>query len=283
MNGTNRVITGAALIAVGVVVGVYISNNQMGIPTITPTAEAAWGAAMSEEPPRPMGGPDIEARAERELRAMGEWLSAARAFTFHADITYDSPTANGQMIQYGGVADIWVQRPGFLHVEFHGDEAHRQVICDGSKFVVSGLATDLYAVTEVPAEIGAAIDLVFDEYGFSVPIADFVYPDPYAVLIESVESGLYVGRHEVDGTPCHHLAFSQESIDWQIWIEDGPRPAPRKLLITYKDTPGSPQYTARLSGWNTQPDVAKHWFTFEPPAGAIQIEFLPVEQSEVTP
>lgn len=44
MNGTKRVITGAALIAVGVVVGVYISNNQLGIPPITSTAEAEWGS-----------------------------------------------------------------------------------------------------------------------------------------------------------------------------------------------------------------------------------------------
>ncbi len=236
------------------------------------------GVATSAEP-RSTGVPGVEARADRVLRAMGEWLSAAGAFTFRADVTYDSLTSDGQMIQYGGVADVWVQRPGLLRVEFRGDEEHRQIICDGSKFVIFGLTMGLYAVTEVPAEIGAAVDLVFDKYGFSVPIADLVYPDPYAVLIESVDSGFYVGRHDVDGTPCHHLAFSQETIDWQIWIEDGPRPAPRKLLITYKDAPGSLQYTARLSGWDTQPDVAKGWFTFEPPVGANQIEFLP-DQTE---
>ncbi len=28
----------------GVVVGVYISNNQLGIPPITSTAEAEWGS-----------------------------------------------------------------------------------------------------------------------------------------------------------------------------------------------------------------------------------------------
>ncbi len=240
-------------------------------------------AATSEPPGDGTVATDVDARADRVLRAMGEWLSTAQTFTFHADITYDSPTADGQMIQYGGVADVWVRRPDLLRVEFRGDEAHRQIICDGSKFVIFGLAMDLYAVTEVPAEIGAAVDLVFERYGFSVPIADFVYPDPYAVLIESVESGYYVGRHNVDGTPCHHLAFSQEAIDWQIWIDDGPRPVPRKLLITYKGSPGSPQYTARLSNWDIEPDVTAHWFRFEPPAGAHQIEFLPVQQTEMRP
>ena len=251
--------------------------------TWTALVVLSWGAARSEAPADGISEPDIEPRADQVLRSMGEWLGAARAFSFRADITYDSAMADGQMIQYGAVANFWVQRPGLLHVEFRGDNAQRQIICDGKEFVILGMAKDLYAVTQVPGEIGAAIDLVVDEYGFSVPIADLIYPDPYAVLIESVESGFYVGRHPVDGTPCHHLAFSQESIDWQIWIEDGPRPAPRKLLITYKDTPGSPQYTARLSGWDTKPEIARHWFTFEPPASATQIEFLPDEQMEGTP
>jgi len=251
--------------------------------TWTALVVLSWGAARSEAPADGISEPGIEPRADQVLRSMGEWLGAARAFSFRADITYDSAMADGQMIQYGAVANFWVQRPGLLHVEFRGDNAQRQIICDGKEFVILGMAKDLYAVTQVPGEIGAAIDLVVDEYGFSVPIADLIYPDPYAVLIESVESGFYVGRHAVDGTPCHHLAFSQESIDWQIWIEDGPRPAPRKLLITYKDTPGSPQYTARLSGWDTKPEIARHWFTFEPPASATQIEFLPDEQMEGTP
>jgi hypothetical protein len=85
---------------------------------------------------------------------------------------------------------------------------------------------------------------------------------------------------------CHHLAFSQETIDWQIWIEDGPRPVPRKLVITYKTEPGSPQYVARLSGWNFQPRFSKHFFTFEAPAGAGEMEFLTVEnapEKEVQP
>ena len=127
---------------------------------------------------------------------------------------------------------------------------------------------------------GLVRSLVFDRYGFSVPISDLVYSDPYKALTGHVQHGFWVGLHAVDGTPCHHLAFLQETIDWQIWIEDGPRPVPRKLLITYKDEPGSPQYTARLSGWDFHPRISDGWFEFRPPVGADQIEFLPVTDPE---
>jgi hypothetical protein len=145
------------------------------------------------------------------------------------------------------------------------------------------MALGVYATTDVPADLDAAIDHVFDTYGFSVPIADLVYSDPYAVLTENVESGFLVGRHSVDGTPCHHLAFSQEFIDWQIWIEDGPRPVPRKLVVTHKDEPGAPQYTARLSGWDFQPRLSDHIFQFDPPPGVDRIEFLSAPAMETAP
>ena len=132
----------------------------------------------------------------------------------------------------------------------------------------------LYTKTNVPPTIDAAVDKVFDQYGFTVPIADLVYQDPYRTLIENVETGFLVGRQLINGRATFHLAFTQKEIDWQIWIEDGPRPLPRKLLITYKNEPGSPQYTAILSSWNFQPRLSDSFAEFHPPIGSDEIQFL---------
>src|SRR5262249_13666816 len=35
-----------------------------------------------------------------------------------------------------------------------------------------------------------------------------------------------------------------KDIDWQIWIENGPQLTPCKLMITYKNQPSQPQFTA---------------------------------------
>lgn len=217
----------------------------------------------------------VEPRADEILRAMGAYLASAKEFRFHAEISYDTFSAQGQELQYGGRADIAVRRPDRLHVEYDGDERRNRVVYDGERIVLYHAGKNLYAATESDAGIDEAVDRVFEISGFSVPIADLVYADPYAVLIESVETGFVVGRHAVDSTPCHHLAFSQQALDWQIWIEDGPQPVPRKLVITYKNEPGAPQYVARLSGWDFQPRVADGYLTFEPPPGAAEIEFLP--------
>lgn len=218
----------------------------------------------------------IEAQADRLLREMSEYLQSAKEFTFHSDITYDEMLCSGQMIQYGGTNTVSVRRPNRLLAIFNGDERKSRFFYDGRKITILDAILNVYAVTKVPRKIDEAVDTIFEKYGFSVPIADLVYSDPYAILIQKAQSGFLVGLHAVDGTLCNHLAFSQEEIDWQIWIEDGPRPVPRKLLITYKNEPGSPQYTAKFSGWDFQPHLSEHSFTFHAPAGADEIEFLPI-------
>jgi len=223
----------------------------------------------------------IEAEADRILSAMGEYLKSADEFSFHADIAYDAVHSTGEKVQYGGVSDISVRRPNRLHVAFEGDEHRRQVFYDGSTVTLFDMLRNLYAVTKVPGKMDAALDLAFEKYGLSVPLADFVYADPYAVLKENAEYGSVIGVHGCGEKRCHHLLFTQDFIDWQIWIETGPRPVPHKLVITYKEETGSPQYEARLSRWDFHPHLSEHAFTFHPPAGASEIEFLPGSGEEV--
>ena len=226
---------------------------------------------------------DITPDADRILREMSEYLKKASEFTFHAELAFDSVLASGQKIQFGGASKVTVHRPNRLHVEYRGDQRRTRVVFDGRAFTIHDMVADVYTLTEVPPEIDAAVDRMFEQYGFSVPIADFVYADPYKTLIENVYAGSLVGRHAVDGRPCHHLAFSQEAIDWQIWIEDGPRPVPRKLVITYNDEDGWPQYSARFTHWDLQPRVSDAFFEFHPPEGADRIDFLPVPKHEEAP
>lgn len=221
-----------------------------------------------------------DARTDRILRETGEYLSQLREFTFRAEILYDVVTPSGQKLSYGGTATASVRRPNGLHVSYDGDERTTSIVYDGGTWTFHNVESNVFAKTEVPGEIDAAVDSVFDRFGFSVPIADLVYSNPYLVLSENVEDGFIVGRHRVEGIPCHHLAFSQEDIDWQIWIEDGPRPLPRKLVITYRTEDGSPQYQATITDWELEPHFADSFFTFDPPAGSDEIEFLPTPAEE---
>ena len=100
-----------------------------------------------------------------------------------------------------------------------------------------------------------------------------------ASIRKRITSAVYIGESMVNGVICDHLAFTQENLDWQIWIEKGDRPVPRKLVITYKQDPSSPQYSALLSDWNFNPiSVQDSIFIFKPAADASQIDFVIVEE-----
>ena len=71
---------------------------------------------------------------------------------------------------------------------------------------------------------------------------------------------------------CEHLAFRNFDTDWQLWVEVGERPIPRKMVITSKTLNNAPQYTLRVKGWKTGVEPAAEAFTFVPPAGAKKLD-----------
>jgi hypothetical protein len=105
-----------------------------------------------------------------------------------------------------------------------------------------------------------------------MPLEDFIRSDPHGDFLLKATSGTDIGPVTVLGTPCEHLALTQTNIDWQVWIEDGARPVPRKFVITYKDEPDSPQYTAIFSNWDFTTKLPDFVFKFEPPPGASKIK-----------
>ena len=125
--------------------------------------------------------------------------------------------------------------------------------------------------------VDEALDTASERFGITLPLEDLIVSDPYASAIQKVVSGSDLGPVTVLGVPCEHLAFSQDVIDWQIWIEDGVKPVPRKLVITYKDEDGSPQYTAIFSDWDFQTKLPDFLFTFEPPAGASKVNVAEIK------
>jgi hypothetical protein len=161
-----------------------------------------------------------------------------------------------------------------------GDTLNRASWYDGHTVTVLDKDHDVYATIETPPTIDATLDKLQDEYGVVLPLADILYGDPYAVLIEQVTYGRYLGIHQGAGVLCHHLAFSQPTIEWQIWIDAGEKPLPRKLVISYVDEPGEPQYSAVIRRWNLDSAVPAGLFTFEAPEGAQKVDAKDMKRPE---
>lgn len=220
------------------------------------------------------GGVVLEPQVEQILLDSCNFLKSASEFEFSADVTYDEVESTGQKIQYGATFTTSVKRPDRLRSIYKGDLEKRSIWYDGRRLTLLDGVENLFASTQAPPRIDEFLDLAVSQLGFAIPGADLLYSNPFPVLNGNVERGYYAGLHSVNGIPCHHLAFSQDDIDWQIWIEAGETMVPRKLTITYKDLPGSPQYTAVFPAWDFSPSLLDEQFSFRPPAGAEKIDFL---------
>jgi len=63
-------------------------------------------------------------------------------------------------------------------------------------------------------------------------------------------------------------------VDLQVWIARGPAPLPRRIVITYKNARGEPQFRADLYDWRVTSKLDAAAFAFVPPAGAEQVMYL---------
>ncbi len=230
----------------------YLKFVNAGILALLLFGSVANGTTSADEvqPGETVEKPVIDARADKLLKAMGDYLKSSEQFSFHVAITFDEVMPSRQKIQYAASSDVAVHRPDKVYAERRGDLGGKRFWYDGKIMTLMDTKLGVYATEAVPADIDSTMDHLMEKYGFSPPLVDLVYQDPYQILIENAKVGFYAGLHNVRGIRCHHLAFVQRDIDWQIWIEDGKQLVPRKIVITYKNIPEAPQFSAVLSEWD---------------------------------
>ena len=212
----------------------------------------------------------------KTLQAMCGELKQLKGFSFVAADTMDEVANTGAKVQMSSQRAISVARPDKAAATITGDSTDRTIVYDGKAASMLDRKKGIYAVAPMPATLDAAMDRLAKNYGVSMPLSDLFYANAYDTLTAQALTGQYLGKHMADGTLCHHLAFTQDAIDWEIWIDSIGKPLPRKLSITYKQQTGNPRYAVTLSQWNTAPAFAPGVFEFTPPKGARKIDILPM-------
>ena len=221
----------------------------------------------------PAAKPRIEPKADEVLKKACACLADLKQFGVKVEETFDEMSASGQKIQFCNRREVLVRRPNCLFARSTGDTTNRLFYYDGKALALFDPDAKVYATNEAPATLDSLFDFLDEKLGFTIPTSDLLFNDPYKVLTEHVEGGEYLGLHHVGEKKCHHLAFQQRRIDWQLWVDAGDKPLPLKFLLTYRRMPGEPQF-ASVFDWDVSAKVADDAFTFKPPTDAKKIEFL---------
>jgi hypothetical protein len=250
-------------------------RRRCSFPTVILLAAAAlvcWRADSALAAGAAATQPAVDPRAEQILRQACDVLAASKQFTFTAHSIVEQSLRNGQKVQFAKNMKASVRRPAGLEATVAGDLEDQQLQYDGKRLgIFLGRDNVFGTAGDVPATNDATLDLLAEKYGLVIPLADLVFADPYKVLTERLMAGEYLGKGYVDDDVCHHLAFRQETVDWEVWILAGDKPLVRKIVITYKSLPSWPQYTAFLSDWNLSANLPERTFTPVAPAGAKEV------------
>ena len=214
------------------------------------------------------------------LQEMSSYLKSLEAFELRANVTFDDVPLPDAKVQYSGSMEVQLRRPDRLRMNYQDDLTARELWLDGSMVTILGPAENLWAATTAEPTIDETLRMLATDYGLSLPLEDLFSSDPHSVLMGNVKADRYMGLHDVNGVACHHLIFGQENVNWQVWIEAGPKPLVRKVVITYKTLPMAPQYAVEVTGWSLNPTLPDSRFQPQIPDNAIEIDFLAIEEAQ---
>jgi len=221
------------------------------------------GAAAQSDPPD-----SFEPEAYAVVEAAYEFLADQTALSFTGAATYDVEYQDGIRAQYGMEQSVDLQRgAGFRAFVDQDDFSSTAAWYDGDIITIVDHDLQLYGEAEAPGSLNDALIFASDQLNVPVPLVEILRADSLSRLISNFEYGLIIGQHEVAGYLCDHVLFGNEAVSVQLWIDVGDHPLLRKIVVTYQQEPGVPQYAAVLADWDIAPDFSADDFSFSPPAG----------------
>ena len=233
----------------------------------------AVGAPAGAQTPAPAKDP----AAIAALESMSAYLRTLKAFQVESLTTTDDVLDDGLLSQQAAKNTFLVEMPNKLFVTVSSDAKERSFLYDGKNFTLWASRSRYYATVPAPATVRELDDELNNKYDIEIPLADLFRFGSPSWNAADITAAVDLGPGMVLGVTCQHYAFRQEGADWQVWIQKGAFPLPRKLVITTTDDPARPQHSAVLS-WNLAPSYNAEAFTFVPPADAKRIALAVVSQ-----
>ena len=200
--------------------------------------------------------------AKAVLNSMSDYVTGQKTIelTFDSDIEVITPDL--EKIQFTNSGEVLLRRPDKMHAHRVGGYSDVELFFNGKTVSIFGRSANSYATFEVRGTVDQLIDALRSGHGIALPGADLLLSNAADVLLADVTQARYMGRGVIDGVQCEHLAFRNADTDWQLWIEVGTRPIPRKMVITSKAVNGAPQYTVRVKQWEAGGEAAPDAFVF---------------------
>jgi hypothetical protein len=217
----------------------------------------------------------LDKKAVEICKKAGDLYKDAK--TFHADGSLEAKIdADNQKININATMVCDFERPNRLAVKVlvKGDPTEGlDFISDGKTVTTYRKKIKQYVQEDAPKDVGGLSALLI-KLGVRSPgilLPNVLTIDPADSLMAGVDSCSYVGIEKVDGTPAHHLKFSQE-FDWEMWVAAEGKPFILRMTRNLDFGGGKLNSSETYKNWTVDAPVAKDAFAFTPPKGTTKVD-----------
>jgi len=219
--------------------------------------------------------------ARQRLLEMAGYLGGLEKFSVDMNANYDVLQDTGQMIEFGEARQISVKRPDNLRIEQIASDGKRDLtVFDGKEMSVYSADSSVYAQIPQPADLDTSVMYLLQGLKLRLPLAPLLLTNFEQILESRVLEAEFVETTDIFDQSADHIAARTDTMEFQVWIADGEQPWPLRIVMTYSQLEGWPQFRANLSNWNASPKFDKTAFVFKPAKGATKIPFAAQFTSE---
>lgn len=213
----------------------------------------------------------LDAEATAALDRMGAYLRSLKTFQLISTATTEKVYGNGQKLQFLQRTTYTIGGPSLMRVKIETDAQQREVFYNGTTFTIAAPRAGKYIELPATGTIGQVLTRAYDEWGLDFPVQDLFRWGDAAATAPRPSEGFKVGAATIGERMTDHYAFRQPGVDWQIWIDQGDKPLPRKMVIVNMEDPAQPEYVAYLN-WDVTPTIADGRFDFKPASTDTRID-----------
>lgn len=243
-------------------------------------ATAAW--CLSSMIATPVSAQETS-DAKKIVKAMSDYVTSQKNISFAFDSTIEVVTRQQQKIQFSSSGQVLLSRPDKIRATRTGGYADVELVFDGKTATLYGKHRNLYAQVDALGSVDQLVERMRSRLEVDMPGADLLMTTVFDDLMNGVIISSHIGRGVIEGIECEHLAFRNDDVDWQLWVEVGAKPIPRKYVITTTAVNGGPQYTLVIRDWKTDGQPAPNAFAFTPAAGAEKVEIVKLQDLDEVP
>lgn len=219
--------------------------------------------------------PAIEPQAVAALQKMVSYFEDGDSLAFKALACTEDVSSTLQKLQFDTSMEGVFQRPNKVYFKKSGHE-QSTLWFDGQTATILDRKTNKYSRIPINGDIKALVEKL-DELGIETPFSGLLDGSILEHVKKHVFKGDYYGATELDGTAAIHLAFRQDSVDWQLWT-DAASGAPKKVVITSKMLAGAPQHSLFIKEAKLDPpNIGPKMFEADIPSSATEV---PIQADE---